>query len=145
MHRWNKNKKHTQPNFSGRMCFFVCYLGKESVPLLLQRLFNGHSHGNGSADHGVVAHAQEAHHFHVKSACRRLCTCGARLFRAANPTFHKSGNTSLIPIECAFLTGCIISHHLSTKQALLTKMNIFFSVLLSLNISPSSHIQKRRK
>ena len=65
MHRWNKNKKHIQPNFSGRMCFFVCYLGKESVPLLLQRFLNSNSHGNGSADHGVVAHAQEAHHFYV--------------------------------------------------------------------------------
>ena len=65
MHRWNKNKKHIQPNFSGRMCFFVCYLGKESVPLLLQRFLNSNGHGNGSADHGVVAHAQEAHHFHV--------------------------------------------------------------------------------
>ena len=56
MHRWNKNKKHIQPNFSGRMCFFVCYLGKKSVPLLLQCFLNSHSHGNGSADHGVVAH-----------------------------------------------------------------------------------------
>ena len=53
MHRWNKNKKHIQPNFSGRMCFFACYLGKESVPLLLQRFLNSHSHGNGSADHGM--------------------------------------------------------------------------------------------
>ncbi len=68
MHRWDKNKKHIQPNFSGRMCFFACYLGKKSVPLLLQRFLNCNSHGNGSADHGVVAHAQEAHHFHVKSA-----------------------------------------------------------------------------
>ena len=65
MHRRNKNKKHIQPNFSGRMCFFVCYLGKESVPLLLQCFLNSNSHGNGSADHGIVAHAQEAHHFYV--------------------------------------------------------------------------------
>ena len=143
------------PDFFGRTCFLASFLRKvgfellrfksRGLTLLLQSLFHSHSHGNGSADHGVVAHAQEAHHFHVKSALRRLCACGARLFRAANPTFHKSGNTSLIPIECAFLTGCILSHHLSTKQALLTKINIFFSVLLSLNISPSSHIQKRRK
>ena len=47
MHRWNKNKKHIQPNFSGRMCFFVCYLGKKSVPLLLQRFLNSNGHGNG--------------------------------------------------------------------------------------------------
>ena len=72
MHRWNKNKKHIQPNFSGRMCFFACYLGKESVPLLLQRFLNSNSHGNGSTDHRIVAHAQEAHHFHAAmlSGCR---------------------------------------------------------------------------
>ena len=100
-----------------RLGAFSCYL---RIKLAILSLFHGNSHGNGSTDHGVVAHAQEAHHFHVKSACRRLCACGARLFCAANPTFHKSGNTSLIPIECAFLTSRILSHLLSTKQVLLT-------------------------
>ena len=104
MHRWNKNKKHIQPNFSGRMCFFACYLGKESVPLLLQRFLNSHSHGNGSADHGVVAHAQEAHHFHVKSALRRLCGDFSRTFGAVSPTFRKTRDTSIVSIGCAFLT-----------------------------------------
>ena len=33
--------------------------------LLLPALGNSHSHGDGGADHRVVAHAQEAHHFHV--------------------------------------------------------------------------------
>ena len=33
--------------------------------LALQSFLNSNSHGNGSADHGVVAHAQEAHHFHM--------------------------------------------------------------------------------
>ena len=28
---------------------------------LLQALLNSNSHGDGSTDHGVVAHAQEAH------------------------------------------------------------------------------------
>ena len=101
-------------------CHFAHGRKRRSGFLLLQRFLNSNSHTDGSTDHGVVAHAQKAHHFHVKSACRRLCACGARLFRAANPTFHQSGNTSLIPIECAFLTGCILSHLLSTKQALLT-------------------------
>ena len=32
MHRWDKNKKHIQPNFSGRMCFFACYLGRKVFP-----------------------------------------------------------------------------------------------------------------
>ena len=35
------------------------------LTLLFQCFFHGHSHGNGSADHRIVAHAQEAHHFHV--------------------------------------------------------------------------------
>ena len=48
--------------------------------LLLQGLLNSNSHGNGHADHGVVACAQEAHHFHVKSALRRLWACGAGAF-----------------------------------------------------------------
>ena len=39
---------------------------------LLPALGNGNSHGHGGAHHGVVAHAQEAHHFHGKSALRRL-------------------------------------------------------------------------
>ena len=110
-------------------CHFTHGRKRRSGFLLLQRFLNCNSHTDSSADHGVVAHAQEAHHFHVKSACRRLCACGARLFRAANTTFHKSGNTSLIPIECAFLTGCIISHLLFTKQGLLTKLNTFFHLL----------------
>ena len=33
--------------------------------ILLQALFHSNSHGNGHTDHGVVASAQEAHHFHV--------------------------------------------------------------------------------
>jgi hypothetical protein len=33
--------------------------------LLLLRLFHSHGHGHGRADHGVVAHAQEAHHLNV--------------------------------------------------------------------------------
>ena len=155
MPKISKNRKHISPDFSGRTCFLVLFLRKvgfelfsfksRGLTLLLQRFLNGNSHGNGSADHGVVAHAQEAHHFHVKSACRRLCACGARLFLAESPTFRKSGDTSIVSIECAFLTAHILSHLLFTKQAFLTKMNIFFSALLSLNISPSSHIQKHRK
>ena len=39
---------------------------------LLLALGNSHGHGDGGADHGVVAHAQEAHHLHGKSALRRL-------------------------------------------------------------------------
>ena len=44
-------------------------LGHAKKPLkglLRQRLFQCHGHGHGCADHGVVAHAQEAHHLHVR-------------------------------------------------------------------------------
>ena len=64
------------------------------VKILLQRLLNSNSHGNGHADHGVVACAQEAHHLNVKSACRRLSACGAGAFGAGSPTFHKTSSTS---------------------------------------------------
>ena len=36
--------------------------------ILLQRLLNSNSHGNGHTDHGVVACAQEAHHLNMKAA-----------------------------------------------------------------------------
>ena len=39
---------------------------------LLLAFHNSDSHGDSGADHGVVAHAQKAHHFHGKSALRRL-------------------------------------------------------------------------
>ena len=63
------------PDFFGRTCFLASFLRKvgfellrfksRGLTLLLQRFLNSNSHGNGSADHGVVAHAQEAHHFYV--------------------------------------------------------------------------------
>ena len=39
---------------------------------LLQAFLNSNSNANGHADHGVVTSAQEAHHFHAKSASRRI-------------------------------------------------------------------------
>lgn len=33
--------------------------------LLLHRLFHGHRHSDGCANHGIIAHADQAHHFHV--------------------------------------------------------------------------------
>ena len=51
------------------MCFLVLFLRKvglelfnpenKGFPLLLQGLLNSNSHGDGHADHGVVACAQE--------------------------------------------------------------------------------------
>ena len=83
------------------MCFLVFCLdtGRETRPLhlvfesglftrLLQAFLNSNSHGDGHTDHGVFARAQEAHHFHVQAALRRLCACGAGTFGAGNPTFR---------------------------------------------------------
>ena len=39
---------------------------------LFHRFFHRNSAGNGSADHGVVAHADEAHHLDVNSSVRRF-------------------------------------------------------------------------
>ena len=54
----------------------------QDFPLALQSLFHGHSHGNGSADHGVVAHAQEAHHFHVSGNGGGASELGVRVHTA---------------------------------------------------------------
>ena len=48
-----------------------CWIGRDQQPgipggfLFLQALVNRHGAGHGSADHGVVAHTHQAHHFHV--------------------------------------------------------------------------------
>ena len=39
------------------------------VVRLLDRFLHRHGHGDGSAHHGVVAHADKAHHFNVKVEC----------------------------------------------------------------------------
>ena len=71
--------------------------------LLLQAFLNSNSHGNGHTDHGVVTCAQEAHHLNVKSACRRLCACGARvlhiLFQCGKHVIRKPEQVRLIEIN----------------------------------------------
>ena len=48
-----------------------CWIRRDQQPgmpggfLFLQALVNRHGAGHGSADHGVVAHTHQAHHFHV--------------------------------------------------------------------------------
>ena len=54
----------------------------QDFPLALQSLFHSHSHGNGSADHGVVAHAQEAHHFYVSGNGGGASELGVRVHTA---------------------------------------------------------------
>ena len=68
--------KRADPKVSPNIFLFK----SKAFTLLLQRLLNSDSHGDSHTDHGVVTSAQEAHHLHVKSACRRLCACGAGTF-----------------------------------------------------------------
>ena len=96
-----------------------CHLthGEQKLPEseLLQAFLNSNSHGNGHTDHGVVACAQEAHHFHVKSACRRLFACGATAFGTGSPTFRKTRSTSLESgILCFPSTGT--SYHINCSR-----------------------------
>ena len=42
-------------------------LKSKGFSLLLHSLFDCDGHGDGGADHGVVAHAEEAHHLDGKS------------------------------------------------------------------------------
>ena len=79
--------------------------------ILLAGLFNSNSHGNGHTDHGVVTSAQEAHHFHVQAAKRRLLCCSATVFAYLIPmreachrgmvtrTFYKENVTLSRPKE----------------------------------------------
>ena len=117
---------------------FLCYFW---VKTLLQTFLNSDSHGNGHADHGVGACAQEAHHLNVKSACRRLCACGAGTFGAGSPTFRKTRSTSpessmlCFPsmgtsyhITCSrnkpLELNCTTSHQLSTAGNILEHLPI---------------------
>ena len=63
-----KTQKHPFPHGSG--CFVFCrivaFLSAFGKFFLLQALRNSDGHGDGGADHGVVAHAQEAHHLNVR-------------------------------------------------------------------------------
>ena len=121
-------------NFFGRTCFLAFYLRKvgfellrfksRGLTLLLQRLFDSDSHSDGSADHGVVAHAQEAHHFYVRRDGGRTCklrvgvhaahgighavgsgTCGhvVRMQRAARAAAGGDGEVLLALLDALFL------------------------------------------
>ena len=103
------------------MCFLLLFLRKvgfelfwfksKDFTLLLHGLLNSNSHGNGHTDHGVVTSAQEAHHFHVQAAKRRLLCCSATGFAYLIPmreachrgmvtrTFYKENVTLSRPKE----------------------------------------------
>ena len=154
-----KNRKHIFTDFSERMCFLALFLRKvgfelfkpqsRGFPLLLQRLLNSNSHGDGHTDHGVVARAQEAHHFHVKSAWRRLCACGAGTFWAGSPTFRKTRSTSHeSSMLCFPFLG--VSYHINCSRNKMFWLNyttfiIIISSVSSFNIFQSSATKSKRK
>ena len=63
-----KTQKHPFPHGSG--CFVFCgivaFLSVFGKFFLLQALRDGDGDRDGGADHGVVAHAEEAHHLNVR-------------------------------------------------------------------------------
>ena len=61
---------------------------------LLLALSNCNSASHGHTDHGVVAGAQEAHHLHIKSACRRLLHWGTRVSAEVIISFYLVANTA---------------------------------------------------
>ena len=63
-----KMQKYPLPHGSGYfvLCGIVAFLSAFGKFSLLQALGHRDGHGDGGADHRVVAHAQEAHHFHVR-------------------------------------------------------------------------------
>ena len=63
--------------------------------LLLPALGNSHSHSDGGADHGVVAHAQEAHHLHGRNRLWRFLNWGTRVPEEVSLSFLNARHTSI--------------------------------------------------
>ena len=63
--------------------------------LLLLALRNSNSHGDGGADHGVVAHAQKAHHFHGRNRLWRFLNWGTRVPEEVSLSFLNARHTSI--------------------------------------------------
>lgn len=110
---WNiKNRKHILSFLQDTTCFpfHLCDIWSFELfrlktlgfPLLLQRLLNSNRHGNGHPDHGVVACAQEAHHFHVKIHLRWILYWGTTTFWAGSPVIRKTSSTSTGIKWCVF-------------------------------------------
>ena len=74
---------------------------------LLLAFSNCNSAGHGHTDHGVVACAQEAHHLHIKSACRRLCHWAARVSAEVIISFYLVANTASSPRMMWFLFSIV--------------------------------------
>ena len=59
---------------------FISRISVSEKELALQGLLNSNCNGHGHTDHGVVASAQEAHHFHVCGNGGGTFACGITVF-----------------------------------------------------------------
>ena len=70
--------------------------------LLVHCLGSSHSNSNSSAHHGVVAHAQEAHHLHVCGDGGRACELSVGV-HTAHGIGHAVGSGAISPERTLFL------------------------------------------
>ena len=84
------------------------------VPLFFA-LRHGNCHSDSRADHGVVAHAQKAHHFHGRNRLWRFLNWGTRVPEEVSLSFLNARHTSIFIAWYAFFIGGILSYHLFRK------------------------------
>ena len=77
------------------MCLFKASEHSGCRLSLLQALGNGHGDCDGRADHGVVAHAEEAHHFHGRNRLWRFLNWGTRVPEEVSLSFLNARHTSI--------------------------------------------------
>ena len=121
-----KNRKHIFSFFSrGRASFYhVCVrrksehfpLGNQGFGLLIDCLVNRDCDSHRCADHGVIAHAEEAHHFHGHSTNRWSVETLAGTSGRGTLISCILENTSVAKRALCFDYNGIISHDLFTKQ-----------------------------
>ena len=99
------------------------------IKKLLLALRNSHGHSDGGADHGVVAHAQEAHHFHGRNRLWRFLNWGTRVPEEVSLSFLNARHTSIFIAWYAFFIGGILSYDLFRKPDVWTKLYIFAHLL----------------
>ena len=91
-------------------------LGNQGFVLLVQCFVNCNRDSNRCADHGVIAHTEEAHHFHGHSTNRWSVETLAGTSRRGTLISCILENTSVAKRALCFDYNGIISHDLFTKQ-----------------------------
>lgn len=97
-------------------CRIVAFLPAFGKFFLLQALRNSDGHGDGGTDHRIVAHAEEAHHFHGHSTNRWSVETLAGTSGRGTLISCILENTSVAKRALCFDYNDIISHDLFTKQ-----------------------------